>query len=77
MQDANHTDSPEPDEPAWPRRILGDIHVGALAGNVRRVPGMGTVKGEKAIAKAMADVLDRVRRSIRERSTATSTSAHL
>jgi hypothetical protein len=54
--------------PAWRRRLLGDIHVGVLDGNARQVPGTGTANGEKAIAKAMTDVLDRVRRSIRERS---------
>ncbi|HEY8545107.1 MAG TPA: hypothetical protein VIL36_08665 [Acidimicrobiales bacterium] len=53
--------------PAWRRRFLGDVHVGVLAGNARQVPGTGTAHGEKAIAKAMSDVLDRVRRSIRER----------
>ena len=56
--------------PAWRRRFLGDIHVGSLAGNARQVPGTGTANGEKDIAKAMSDVLDRVRRSIRERSAA-------
>jgi len=56
--------------PAWRRRFLGDIHVGVLAGNARQVPGTGTARGEKAIAKTMADVLDRVRRSIRDRSPA-------
>lgn len=54
--------------PAWRRRFLGDVHVGVLVGNARQVPGTGTANGEKAIAKAMTDVLDRVRRSIRERS---------
>lgn len=77
MQDATpHSESPDTDheadaEPTWRRRILGDIHVGALGSTVRRVPGSGTVKGEKAIAQAMSDVLERVRRSIRERSAAT------
>ena len=60
------------ESPAWRRRFLGDIHVGALAGSVRAVPGAGTAHGDKAIAKAMTDVLDRVRRSIRERSAAAS-----
>lgn len=55
--------------PAWRRRFLGDIHVGTLAGNARQVPGTGTANGEKAITKAMTDVLDRVRRSIRDRKT--------
>lgn len=77
MPDASpHTENPDdPDEreTTWTRRILGDIHVGALGGNVKRVPGAGTAKGEKAIAKAMSDVLDRVRRSIRERSVTPST----
>lgn len=74
MPDASsNTDTPDESTSTWTRRILGDIHVGALAGNVKRVPGAGTVKGEKAIAKAMADVLDRVRRSIRERSVTPST----
>jgi hypothetical protein len=81
--DRDTTSSPvtDPDElvgksSAWRRRFLGDIPVGALAGNVPQVPGAGTAKGEKAIAKAMGDVLDRVRRSIRERSSA-STSARV
>lgn len=56
--------------PAWRRRFLGDIHVGSVVGNVRQVPGTGTANGEKAIAKAMTDVLERVRRSIRDRATA-------
>ena len=70
MTDADHdaTDEMQGKSSAWRRRFLGDIPVGALAGNVPQVPGAGTDKGEKAIAKAMADVLDRVRRSIRERS---------
>jgi hypothetical protein len=38
-----------------------------MAGDVRRVPGSGTENGEKAIADYMRDVLERVRRSIRER----------
>jgi hypothetical protein len=54
----------------WRRRILGDIHVGTPGGTVKKVPGSGTPNGEKAIARAMANVLDRVRRSIRERSAA-------
>lgn len=58
--------------PAWRRRFLGDIHVGALVGGVRPVPGAGTAHGDKAIAKAMTDVLERVRRSIRERAAAAS-----
>lgn len=55
---------------AWRRRIEGDVHVGTMAADVRLVPGTGSakVKGEKAIAEVMRDVLDRVRRSIRERS---------
>ena len=68
----NHSDIQDEieDKPStWRRRFLGDIPVGAFAGTVRQVPGAGTPKGEKAIAKAMGDVLDRVRRSIRERST--------
>ena len=56
--------------PAWRRRFLGDIHVGTLAGNARQVPGTGTANGEKDIARAMSNVLDRVRRSIRERAAA-------
>lgn len=54
---------------AWRRRIEGDVHVGTMAADVQLVPGTGSskVKGEKAIAEAMRDVLDRVRRSIRER----------
>ena len=53
----------------WRRRIEGDVHVGTMAADVRLVPGTGSakVKGEKAIAEVMRDVLDRVRRSIRER----------
>jgi hypothetical protein len=51
----------------WRRRIEGDVHVGTMAADVRLVPGTGSVKGEKAIADVMRDVLDRVRRSIRER----------
>jgi hypothetical protein len=39
-----------------------------MAGDVRRVPGSGTENGDKAIADFMRDVLERVRRSIRERS---------
>jgi hypothetical protein len=46
---------------------MGDVHVGTMAGDVRRVPGSGTENGEKAIADYMRDVLERVRRSIRER----------
>jgi hypothetical protein len=41
--------------------------VGTMAGDVRRVPGSGTENGDKAIADVMRDVLERVRRSIRER----------
>lgn len=72
MTDADHdatdaTDEMQEKSSAWRRRFLGDIPVGALAGNVPQVPGAGTPKGEKAIAKAMGDVLDRVRRSVRER----------
>jgi hypothetical protein len=67
------SDAAPPEETPWHRRILGDIHVGALGGNVKQVPGSGTANGEKAIAKAMANVLDRVRRSIRERSAAPTT----
>lgn len=48
-------------------RTKGDVHVGTMAGDVRPVPGSGTVKGDKAIADVMREVLDRVRRSIRER----------
>jgi hypothetical protein len=57
-------------QPAWRRRIEGDVHVGTMAADVRLVPGTGSgkVKGEKAITDVMHDVLDRVRRSIRERS---------
>jgi len=73
---ADAADEVQGKSPAWRRRFLGDIPVGAFAGNVRQVPGAGTAKGERAIAKAMGDVLDRVRRSIRERSTA-STSARV
>lgn len=53
----------------WRRRIEGDVHVGSMAADVRLVPGTGSakVKSEKAIAEVMRDVLDRVRRSIRER----------
>jgi hypothetical protein len=55
--------------PEWRRRIEGDVHVGSMAADVRLVPGTGSarVKSEKAIAEVMRDVLDRVRRSIRER----------
>ena len=63
------------ESPVWRRRFLGDIHVGALAGGVRAVPGAGTAHGDKAIAKAMTDVLERVRRSIRERAAAAAASA--
>ncbi|HEY3143921.1 MAG TPA: hypothetical protein VGJ86_22480 [Acidimicrobiales bacterium] len=49
------------------RKDKGDVHVGTMAGDVRRVPGSGTENGEKAIADYMRDVLERVRRSIRER----------
>jgi hypothetical protein len=54
---------------SWRRRIEGDVHVGSMAADVRLVPGTGSVKvkGEKAITDVMRDVLDRVRRSIRER----------
>jgi hypothetical protein len=54
----------------WRRRIEGDVHVGSMAADVRLVPGTGSakVKSEKAITDVMRDVLDRVRRSIRERS---------
>jgi hypothetical protein len=54
---------------AWRRRIEGDVHVGTMAADVRLVPGTGSSKnkGEKAITEVMRDVLDRVRRSIRER----------
>jgi|SoiMethySBSTD1v2_1073268.scaffolds.fasta_scaffold3288148_1 hypothetical protein len=54
----------------WRRRIEGDVHVGSMAADVRLVPGTGSVKvkGDKAITEVMRDVLDRVRRSIRERS---------
>jgi hypothetical protein len=48
-------------------KIQGDIHVGSMAGDVRRVPGTGTENGDKALADLMRDVLERVRRSIRER----------
>jgi hypothetical protein len=53
----------------WRRRIDGDVHVGSMAADVRLVPGTGSarVKSEKAITDVMRDVLDRVRRSIRER----------
>lgn len=49
------------------RKVEGDVHVGTMAGDVRRVPGSGTENGDKAIADVMRDVLERVRRSIRER----------
>jgi hypothetical protein len=62
------------ESPVWRRRFLGDIHVGALAGSLRAVPGAGTAHGDKAIAKAMGEVLDRVRHSIRERAAAASRS---
>ncbi|MGH9210821.1 MAG: hypothetical protein ACRD2C_09080 [Acidimicrobiales bacterium] len=52
------------------RRIQGDVHVGTMAGDVRRVPGSGTENGDKALADFMRDVLERVRRSIRERASA-------
>jgi hypothetical protein len=57
-------------QPAWRRRIEGDVHVGTMAADVRLVPGTGSakVRSEKAITDVMRDVLDRVRRSIRERS---------
>jgi hypothetical protein len=48
-------------------RAKGDVHIGSMAGDVRRVPGSGTTNGDKAIADVMRQVLDRVRRSIRER----------
>jgi hypothetical protein len=64
------------DEPAagkspgpWRRRLHGYIFVGDADKAVSQVPGSGTTNGERAIAKAMADVLDSVRRSIRNRST--------
>ena len=55
--------------PEWRRRIEGDVHIGSMAADVPLVPGTGSarVKSEKAIAEVMRDVLDRVRRSIRER----------
>jgi hypothetical protein len=52
---------------AWRRRIEGDVHVGTMAADVRLVPGTGSARGEKAVTDVMRDVLDRVRRSIRER----------
>lgn len=45
----------------------GDVHVGTMAGDVRQVPGSNTTNGQKAIADVMREVLDRVRRSIRQR----------
>ena len=62
--------SPAVPAPSWRRRIEGDVHVGSMAADVRLVPGTGSVKvkGDKAITEVMRDVLDRVRRSIRERS---------
>lgn len=56
-----------PEPPSVRQRSKGDVHVGTMAGDVRPVPGSGTVKGDKAIADVMRDVLDRVRRSVRER----------
>jgi hypothetical protein len=53
--------------PSWRRRIEGDVHVGTMAADIRLVPGTGAAKGEKAVTDVMRDVLDRVRRSIRER----------
>jgi hypothetical protein len=38
-----------------------------MAADVRLVPGTGSARGEKAVTEVMRDVLDRVRRSIRER----------
>jgi hypothetical protein len=58
---------PDGERGAMQRKGKGDVHVGTMAGDVRRVPGSGTVNGDKAIADVMRDVLDRVRRSIRER----------
>jgi hypothetical protein len=54
---------------SWRRSVEGDVHVGSMAADVRLVPGTGSVKvkGDKAITDVMRDVLDRVRRSIRER----------
>jgi len=52
----------------WRRRLRGYIFVGDAKKAVSQVPGSGTTNGERAIAKAMADVLDTVRRSIRKRS---------
>jgi hypothetical protein len=48
-------------------RAKGDIHVSSMGGDVRMVPGSGTAKGDKAIADVMREVLERVKRSIRER----------
>ena len=61
---------PDADAPPgpWRRRLHGYFLVGETDGKVSQVPGSGTAHGEKAIAKAMADVLDTVRRSIRKRS---------
>lgn len=61
-----------PPEPAPPRpRSKGDVHVGTMGSDVRQVPGSGTEEGDKAIANVMRDVLERVRRSIRERNSRT------
>jgi hypothetical protein len=53
--------------PPTRRKTRGDIHVGSMGGDVKRVPGAGTENGDKAITDVMREVLDRVRRSIRER----------
>lgn len=58
---------PQTATPAPPRSVQGDVHVGSMAGDVKRVPGSGTENGDKALADYMRDVLERVRRSIRER----------
>lgn len=59
----------------WRRRLHGYIFVGETKKAVSQVPGSGTTNGERAIAKAMGDVLDTVRRSIRKRSTRARVSA--
>lgn len=51
---------------AWP--VNADVRFQAIAGDVRRVPGSGTKQGDRAISAVVRDTLDRVRRSIRERS---------
>jgi hypothetical protein len=68
---ANSQARPTPTRPGWRRKIDGDVHVSSMAADVRLVPGTGSVNGEKAVASAMRDVLDRVRRSIRDRANRT------